>query len=60
VNQNQVAFLLGKAKKMARDGAFPAEEFKEVQLSLDLVELRRLYFGVRFFVYRYSSLWIAP
>lgn len=32
VNQNQVAFLLGKAKKMAREGGFPAEEFKEVQL----------------------------
>jgi len=33
VNQNQVAFLLGKAKKMVREGAFPAEEFKEVQFS---------------------------
>jgi hypothetical protein len=32
VNQNQIAFLLGKAKKMAREGGFPAEEFKEVQL----------------------------
>jgi hypothetical protein len=32
VNQNQIAFLLGKAKKLAREGRFPAEEFKEVQL----------------------------
>ena len=32
VNSNQIAFLLGKAKKMAREGQFPAEEFKEVQL----------------------------
>jgi hypothetical protein len=33
VNQNQIAFLLGKAKKMAREGEFPAEPFKEVQLA---------------------------
>jgi hypothetical protein len=32
VNSNQIAFLLGKAKKLAREGKFPAEEFKEVQL----------------------------
>jgi len=32
VNQNQIAFLLGKAKRLAREGQFPAEEFKEVQL----------------------------
>lgn len=34
VNQNQIAFLLGKAKKMAREGEFPAEAFKEVQMPL--------------------------
>lgn len=34
VNQNQIAFLLGKAKKMAREGEFPAEAFKEVQLPM--------------------------
>jgi hypothetical protein len=34
VNQNQIAFLLGKAKKMAREGGFPAEVFKEVQLPM--------------------------
>ena len=33
VSQKQIAFLLGKAKKMAREGGFPAEEFKEVQLA---------------------------
>ncbi|MGE3263602.1 MAG: hypothetical protein AB7K68_17630 [Bacteriovoracia bacterium] len=33
VGQKQMAFLLGKAKKMAREGGFPAEEFKEVQLA---------------------------
>ena len=32
VNQKQVAFLLGKAKKLAREGGFPVEEFKEIQL----------------------------
>jgi hypothetical protein len=32
VSSNQIAFLLGKAKKMAREGKFPAEEFKEIQL----------------------------
>jgi hypothetical protein len=32
VNQRQIAFLLGKAKKMAREGGFPAEEFRELQL----------------------------
>lgn len=32
VSQRQMAVLLGKAKKMAREGGFPAEEFKEVQL----------------------------
>lgn len=32
VSSNQIAFLLGKAKKMAREGRFPAEEFKEIQL----------------------------
>lgn len=32
VSYNQIAFLLGKAKKMAREGQFPAEEFKEIQL----------------------------
>jgi len=34
VNQNQIAFLLGKAKKMAREGEFPAETFKEVQFPI--------------------------
>ena len=34
VSYNQVAFLLGKAKKMAREGKFPAEEFKEIQLPM--------------------------
>lgn len=33
VSSNQIAFLLGKAKKMAREGKFPAEEFREIQLS---------------------------
>lgn len=32
VSSNQIAFLLGKAKKMAREGKFPAEEFREIQL----------------------------
>jgi len=32
VSQKQIAFLLGKAKKLAREGGFPAEEFKEIQL----------------------------
>jgi len=31
-SSTQIAFLLGKAKKLAREGKFPAEEFTEVQL----------------------------
>ena len=37
VNQKQLAFLLGKAKKMAREGAFPAEEFKEIKIDSGIV-----------------------
>lgn len=33
VSHRQAAGLLGKAKKMKREGSFPAEEFKEVQLA---------------------------
>ncbi|PIP94255.1 MAG: hypothetical protein COW78_11125 [Bdellovibrio sp. CG22_combo_CG10-13_8_21_14_all_39_27] len=29
---SQLAFLMGKAKKLKREGRFPAEEFKEVNL----------------------------
>jgi hypothetical protein len=32
VSQRQMAVLLGKAKKMAREGGFPAEEFREVKV----------------------------
>lgn len=32
VGQKQMAKILGKAKKLCRDGAFPAEEFKEISL----------------------------
>jgi hypothetical protein len=34
VSYNQIAFLLGKAKKLAREGKFPTEEFREIQLPL--------------------------
>jgi hypothetical protein len=37
VSQKQIAFLLGKAKKMAREGGFPAEEFKEIQVAPGVV-----------------------
>lgn len=30
VSQKQIAFLLGKAKKLKREGHFPAEEFQEI------------------------------
>jgi hypothetical protein len=33
VNRRQAARILGKAKQMSRQGAFPAEEFKEISLS---------------------------
>jgi len=33
VSQRQMAVLLGKAKKIHREGGFPAEEFKEIQLA---------------------------
>lgn len=33
VNQKQAARLLGKAKQLGREGAFPAEEFKEIPLN---------------------------
>jgi hypothetical protein len=33
VNRRQAARILGKAKKLCRDGGFPAEEFNEIQMS---------------------------
>jgi len=35
VSQKQMAGVLGKAKRMYRDGAFPAEEFKEIKVASD-------------------------
>lgn len=32
VSQRQMAVLLGKAKKMCREGGFPAEDFKEIKI----------------------------
>jgi hypothetical protein len=32
VNQHKLAVILGKAKKLRRDGGFPAEAFKEIKL----------------------------
>lgn len=34
-SQKQMAGVLGKAKRMYRDGAFPAEEFREVKVAAD-------------------------
>ena len=36
VSQNGFASIIGKAKKLKREGYFPAEEFKEVQVSRTL------------------------
>lgn len=36
VSQRQAAGLLGKAKRMCREGGFPAEEFKEIQIPSEL------------------------
>lgn len=33
VSQKQMASVIGKAKKLKREGHFPAEDFQEVQLS---------------------------
>jgi hypothetical protein len=33
VDHRKMASLLGKAKKMKREGQFPAEEFKEIKLT---------------------------
>ena len=32
VSQNGMASIIGKAKKLRREGQFPAEEFKEIKL----------------------------
>jgi hypothetical protein len=32
VSQRQMAVLMGKAKKMHREGSFPTEEFKEIKI----------------------------
>lgn len=32
VNQHKMATIIGKAKKLKREGHFPAEEFKEIKL----------------------------
>ena len=32
VSQKQMAVLIGKAKKMKREGHFPADEFQEIQI----------------------------
>jgi hypothetical protein len=32
VNQKRMASIIGKAKKLKREGHFPAEEFKEIKL----------------------------
>jgi hypothetical protein len=34
VSQKQMAGVLGKAKKLQREGAFPAEEFKEIAVGV--------------------------
>ena len=34
VSQTQMAGVLGKAKKLQREGAFPAEEFKEIAVGV--------------------------
>lgn len=36
VNRRQAARILGKAKQLCREGGFPAEEFKEIQLNSEL------------------------
>lgn len=33
VSQNGMASIIGKAKKMRREGQFPAEEFKEISVA---------------------------
>ncbi len=33
VNQHKLASILGKAKKLRREGHFPPEEFKEIKVS---------------------------
>lgn len=33
VNQHKLAVILGKAKKLRRDGHFPIEEFKEIKVA---------------------------
>lgn len=35
VSKNGMAAIIGKAKKMRREGHFPAEEFKEVKITDD-------------------------
>ena len=32
VSQNGMASIIGKAKKLRRDGSFPAEDFKEIKI----------------------------
>lgn len=33
VNQHKLAVIIGKAKKLRREGHFPAEEFKELKIA---------------------------
>ena len=33
VNQHKMASIIGKAKKLKREGHFPAEDFKEIKVS---------------------------
>ena len=35
VNQHKLASILGKAKKLRREGHFPVEEFKEIKVAGD-------------------------
>ena len=46
VSQKQAASLLGKAKRISREGGFPAEEFKEVQVDPGIVGMTSCRAGI--------------